>query len=433
MWFLCYFCHRHLAFRKAEVQALWEVCSGSNEQLEWREPFGGHEDSPFWSVNLPNEDIARRIAERAILARGFFEVWGEGKTQDEVRERIEAFPSERKDPYVQPGSTFKLIVDGFGRSFTSEEALNRMAEFSSLPLRGTVKLSNPENKFWIIESVGTEVVNNGLPQFSEKRMYFAREVAFGDRAVCTRYALKYRRFLGPTSMDCTGSILIAAAHYGSHTIGADIDIRILRDGRGDNNIWTNFRDYGLNAPLGIIRCDNSMPAFRHNMRGVFDAIICDPPYGVRAGGRKSGGRKILKGQKEAYTVPEEMKFNHIPSTAPYTLAECLHDLLDLAARSLVMQGRLVYMLPAPVEEYTDVDVPVHACFELLHNCEQLVSSKWSRRLITMRKVREYTSEMAAAAAAAKKAFKAASRVSQGGNGNGINGCVVAGNTYFSLL
>ena len=63
---------------------------------------------------------------------------------------------------------------------------------------------------------------------------------------------------------------------------------------------------------------------------MFDAIICDPPYGVRAGGRKSGGRKLIKGVKGPYTVPDEKRDNHIPSTAPYSLAECVHDLLHLA-------------------------------------------------------------------------------------------------------
>ena len=29
----------------------------------------------------------------------------------------------------------------------------------------------------------------------------------------------------------TGSILIAAAHLGAHTLGSDIDIRVLRDGK----------------------------------------------------------------------------------------------------------------------------------------------------------------------------------------------------------
>ena len=29
------------------------------------------------------------------------------------------------------------------------------------------------------------------------------------------------------------------------------------------NPWTNFVDYGLQAPVGLIRCDAHMPPFRH--------------------------------------------------------------------------------------------------------------------------------------------------------------------------
>jgi tRNA (guanine10-N2)-methyltransferase len=36
---------------------------------------------------------------------------------------------------------------------------------------------------------------------------------------------------------------------------------------------------------------------------------------------------------------------HIVSTAPYMLGECLRDLLDLAARLLVLGGRLVFFFP----------------------------------------------------------------------------------------
>ncbi len=57
---------------------------------------------------------------------------------------------------------------------------------------------------------------------------------------------------------------------------------------------------------------------------VVDAVLCDPPYGVRAGGRKSVYRDTL------------VRENHTPHTDPYTLTECTRDLLDLAARLLVI-------------------------------------------------------------------------------------------------
>lgn len=138
--------------------------------------------------------------------------------------------------------------------------------------------------------------------------------------------------------------------------------------------------------------------FELHLCKVFDAIICDPPYGVRAGGRKSGGRKLLKGVIGPYTVPDEKRFDHIPSTAPYSLAECMHDLLDLAAKMLVMGGRLVFFYPVVREEgCADAQFPEHPCFTLVASCEQILSLRYSRHLLTMVKTRSYTEDIAESA------------------------------------
>ena len=72
------------------------------------------------------------------------------------------------------------------------------------------------------------------------------------------------------------------------------------------------------------------------LQEVFDAIICDPPYGVRAGGKKSVA-------KEHKVMCSE---THIPSTDPYPFEECLKDLLHLAAKHLKLGARLVFFLPS---------------------------------------------------------------------------------------
>ena len=51
--------------------------------------------------------------------------------------------------------------------------------------------------------------------------------------------------------------------------------------------WANFQQYGLSPPVGLLRADAHFPPFRECSRGFLDAIVCDPPYGVRAGGRRS--------------------------------------------------------------------------------------------------------------------------------------------------
>lgn len=128
---------------------------------------------------------------------------------------------------------------------------------------------------------------------------------------------------------------------------------------------------------------------------MFDAIICDPPYGVRAGGRKSGGRKLLKGIISPYTVPDDKRVGHIPSTAPYSLTECVHDLLDLAGQMLVMGGRLVFFYPVLREDgSTEPHFPEHPCFKLLAISEQILSFRYSRYLLTMVKTGLYTKEIA---------------------------------------
>lgn len=421
MWYLCVFFHRLLDYRKPEVESLAQLF-GVHESLEWKLPEHHHPDSPFHFVNLPSDDIARSIANRSILVKGIYELWGEGSSYEELEVAINNYPDENKLPFLSSESTFRIIVDSFGKAISFQEQNDRIKMFSYIPFKGRVNLRNPENKFWLMETddYGS---NNGLPPIMQKRIFFGREVGAADRKRLPTYQLKSRTYLGPTAMDAemafimanqglavpgklvydpfvgTGSILIAASHFGAMTMGADIDIRVVRDGHGpDCNVWSNFKQYGLPMPIALLRADNNLPPWRAGLKEVFDAIICDPPYGVRAGGRKSGGRKLLKGTVDPYIVPDDKRTGHIPSTAPYSLAECVHDLLDLAARMLVMGGRLVFFYPVLREDDSAVDhYPEHPCFKLIAACEQILSFRYSRVLLTMVKTESYSEEIALAA------------------------------------
>ncbi|CAI5460715.1 unnamed protein product [Closterium sp. Yama58-4] len=445
-----------------------------------------------------------------LLIKGIFDIWAEAPTYEALKPQVEANLESKVVPFVGPGSTFKMVVDGFGKIFSMDEQRERMERFTYIPFQGKVKLSAPDYKFWVIEQAA-ECTNNGLPPNMPLRVFIGREVRVGeerwqyqtaqwppstsalagpavpgpshptllshttrfppsshippihpldaelallsccllpspctdslpfihcpsflplpphpqvavsDRTVATKYELSRRRYLGPTAMDAelsllmanqalarrgalmydpfvgTGSILVAAAHFGAVTLGADIDIRVVRDGKGPNrDVWGNFHQYSLQPPVGLLRADNNCPPWRQDLREMFHAIICDPPYGVRAGGRKSGGRKILNGVTDPYSIADNLKAAHIPSTAPYSLEECLHDLLDTAARLLVIGGRLVYFYPAAREEYVPEEIPGHPCLKLVANSEQILTKRWSRRLVTMVKVAPYSDDMAAA-------------------------------------
>lgn len=108
-------------------------------------------------------------------------------------------------------------------------------------LQGRVNLKNPDHKFWLMET-DDYGVNNGLPPVVQRRIFFGREVGGADRKLLPTYQLKSRKYLGPTAMDAeiaflmanqalvspgkliydpfvgTGSILVAAAHFGAMTM-----------------------------------------------------------------------------------------------------------------------------------------------------------------------------------------------------------------------
>lgn len=108
-------------------------------------------------------------------------------------------------------------------------------------LQGRVNLKNPIHKFWLMETddYGS---HNGLQPILERRIFFGREVGYADRKLLPTYQLKSRAYIGPTAMDAemaflmanqalaspgklvydpfagTGSVIIAAAHFGAMTM-----------------------------------------------------------------------------------------------------------------------------------------------------------------------------------------------------------------------
>ena len=86
------------------------------------------------------------------------------------------------------------------------------------------------------------------------------------------------------------------------------------------------------------------------VRPLFDAIVCDPPYGVRARSSKAGIResKLQKEPKQnANLTGEEPYFSQ---KEHFDFVE-LHDhLLDIAATLLVSGGRLVFLFHTDEEE-----------------------------------------------------------------------------------
>ncbi|KAI8466404.1 MAG: tRNA guanosine-2'-O-methyltransferase [Monoraphidium minutum] len=420
--YLCYFAQSLLDFRLAEVETLAAMAGAAHGAVTWEAPRNGDLSSPFWYATFPSRSVARHVAERAVLLRALIEVWGEGADWAALQSAVEAYPAARRSRHLGGGSSFRVKIDTWNFKWRDERKAGVLAALDFVGFQGRVDLSDSADaSFWVILAAPPPP-GEGWDAY----IIFGREVAIAaSRALPTLFSLKSRRYLGPTSMDAemafvmanmawvrpgqvvldpfcgTGSILLAAAKRGAHVVGGDIDMRVLRLGKANQKTgeaadnFSNFRQYGLTWPAGLLRMDASRPPFRPGLTEVFDAIVADPPYGVRAGGRKSA-------PKEGAVVYDPA--THFVSTAPYGLSECVDDLVALGARLLRPGGRLVFFIPVSPDTWDPSDLPDHPAMDLAGSCLQPLSQRYGRRLLTYAKVGVFDAAADAAWRAARSGF-----------------------------
>lgn len=372
------------------------------------------EKSPFWCLDGLSEEDVRDVMARSVCAKSAFELWGHGRTHSELKTSLLKYPLENMSPFMLKESTYRINVYTFNKTLEFTERIKRIDAMEYLPFEGTVNLRSPQHVFCLLEDYGTDP--NSIPEHPDY-VYFGRWIADGQRELIRSHSVKNRHFIGNTSMDAalsfimanhakvkqndlvfdpfvgTGSLLVACSQFGAYVCGTDIDFNIIH-GKGrssrknqkwrgpDENIRANLRQYGReNMYLDVMVSDASKLVWRRTP--LFDAIITDPPYGIRESTRRTGSHKeIIKPCDGTYAE------SHVPVSQAYHLSDIFTDLLNLSANHLVIGGRLVYWLPVYRPEYSEEIVPFHPCLQLISNCEQILSSHTSRRLITMEKVKE---------------------------------------------
>ncbi|KAL8586578.1 hypothetical protein ACOMHN_053931 [Nucella lapillus] len=373
-------------------------------------------ECPFLEVRVQSEEEGRKLMQRSTLGRSLYELLAEGRTLSELCDNLKKLPDSSKA--VPSSSSFRLQVDCFNKKISQPAKVQRIESLLKCcpKFKGSINLKCPEHSFHLLEYYGHEGTK---PPDQPLWLYFGRWVADGQRDKITQFHLQKRRFIGNTSMDAalslimanmgrvdrnhvvldpfvgTGSLLVACAHHGAYVMGTEIDYMLIhakaRPSRHnqkrrekDESIRANLRQYGLESRyLDVVVADAS----RHDLwrpLPLFDAIITDPPYGIREASLKIGAES----PEEAF-VPEECKDNHHPQSVRYHLSDIFSDLVNFAARFLTMNGRLVYWLPVFRPQYSEGNIACHPCMKLVSNCEQPLNTTISRRLITMEKVAEW--------------------------------------------
>jgi len=196
--------------------------------------------------------------------------------------------------------------------------------------------------------------------------------------------LIYDPFMG------TGSMAYTTSHFGALVYGSDIDGRQMRGKGSVPGVIRASRQYGIESRI-VDLCTFDVTRNPWRCGGLFDAIITDPPYGVRAGAKRLGRKKELT--EERFTLflqhrnsPQPDDQPYYPPTKPYELSHLAVDLVLLARYLLKPGGRLVFFLPTVTDEYEELDIQSFLCdgMQVIANSLQDFGS-WGRRLITIKK------------------------------------------------
>lgn len=385
-------------FRVAELQSIADIY-GIDVDLSHHD-----EKSPFLIVELKSDEEAQNLIRRSILAKGIYELWGEGIDLESLHTDIKSKSADKFGTYKH--NTFKFEFVSFKGAKTTAEKITTIETFKYLAFEGKIRLKNPEVVFAILEKYEVEGMEKAeTPQY----LWFGREVILSARSagVVEEYDLKRRRYIGTTSFEAelslvscniaqvlpgkiaydpftgTGSFLVAGAFFGAYPLGSDIDVRSIR-GKGPKcNLKTNFKQYGTSKQfMDTFVMDFTNNAFRNNF--TIDTIVCDPPYGVREGLKVCGAKNPEKAAGRENNVVEgelgHMRRDFIAPKKPYELANLLDDLLSFSAERLPVGGRLAFWMPTANDEYVEHHIPQHERLELLYVLVQEFH-KWSRRLV----------------------------------------------------
>jgi tRNA (guanine10-N2)-methyltransferase len=350
---------------------------------------------------------------RTVLARSLYELWTKANNYKEFYEELQN--CEKSQSIEFRNSSFRILVEAFGRKLSTKMKVEKIEKLSFLPFEGKINLNNPQNSYQLFEYYGEN--SNEVP-LEPYQILFGHWIVDSQRKRMSVLSLKQRKFIANTSMeptlsllmaniakisDCdlvldpfvgSGSLLVAAAYCGAYVFGTDIDYKLIhgltkpsrcgaKQRDTDESILSNLKQYNLQSKyLDIIVADASQPLWRSKPLFKFDAIITDPPYGKRESRERIGSEK-------QYKIPENLISGHIPSKVEYNLDDIFKDLLNFSALHLKIGGRLVFWLPFDkLNSNFDITKQSHSCLNIIAMSEQQLSQYVSRVLIAFEKFKE---------------------------------------------
>ncbi|KAF8495862.1 tRNA guanosine-2'-O-methyltransferase [Gautieria morchelliformis] len=360
---------------------------------------------PFMTVEVQEEEHARLLAQRCILVKSVLELYASGPSYSHLH-TLNRTQAHLWAPYKE--TPWKFMVTGYRQSVPKTRQREVVEGFSYMALEGRIDLTQPELELWCFEEYGPQDKAPLRPKYDRDGdficVWFGRLIAKGTaRPLIHKFDVKKRAYYGNTSMDAemsllmanqtlsapgkliydpfagTGSMLYTAAEFGAYVVGSDIDGRQMRGKERAPGVLRSAAQYGFAERIfDLFTFDVTWHPWRCG--ALFDAIVTDPPYGVRAGAKRLG-RKQGVPLRDSITAMKDPS-TYVPPTHPYELSTLAYDLVLLARFLLRPRGRLVFFLPTVNEEYAEVDVPQLEGMVVISNSLENFGA-WGRRLITM--------------------------------------------------
>lgn len=81
---------------------------------------------PFWIVEFPNEDDARRLTSRSVSLRSCIELYSHSKSILDLHKDLKSYPVEVMAPYLGEETSFKIDVETFCRHFSQKEKVDKL-------------------------------------------------------------------------------------------------------------------------------------------------------------------------------------------------------------------------------------------------------------------------------------------------------------------
>ncbi|PCH43385.1 tRNA guanosine-2'-O-methyltransferase [Wolfiporia cocos MD-104 SS10] len=410
--YLFAFAQAHEEFRIPELQSIAEL---HNFTIKFQSEVNVHR--PFMILELESEEHARTLARRCILVKAVCEFYARGLSYEELHEQNRA-RLPKWGCYI-PDTSFRFMVTAYNHSIPQARQRAVVEDFSYMGFLGKIDMKNPEVTMICYEEYRdkrgmTREKHEGDGEFEEA--FFGRLIEEGSaRSLIRKFDVKKRVYYGNTSMEAeisllmanqtlaspgkliydpfigTGSMAYTTAHFGAMVFGSDIDGRQMRGKANQPGIIRAAAQYGVAGRI-VDLCTFDVTRNPWRCGELFDAIITDPPYGVRAGAKRLGRKPRPGKPADDLRSPETIMKNrpddqpYIPPTKPYELSSLASDLVQLARYMLKPQGRLVFFLPTVTDEYEELDIQTMLCegMEVVANSLQNFGS-WGRRLITIRK------------------------------------------------